>query len=250
VKKVGDFVYTTMKYIYGPVKSRRLGLSLGISLTPYKICTFDCVYCQLGKTQNLTREIKEYANIEGIINELKFWLQNNTQEAKNLNYITLSGSGEPTLNAKIGQLITEIKKITTMPVAVITNSSLLNETSVSQALSVADLIVPSLDAANKEIFEKIDRPHHDINIEDVIKGLINLRKEFRGKIWLEIMLVRGVNDDLRYIKKIKEIIDKINPDKIHLNSPVRATTEPNILPTDKNKLEQIREILGDKAQII
>jgi wyosine [tRNA(Phe)-imidazoG37] synthetase (radical SAM superfamily) len=239
-----------MKYIYGPVKSRRLGLSLGITLTPYKICTFDCVYCQLGKTASKTAEIKEYANIEEILSELKFWLQNNTQEAKNLNYITLSGSGEPTLNTKIGQLTTEIKKITAIPVAVITNASLLSSSLVRQALNAADLIVPSLDAVTKEIFDEIDRPCQDIRIEDVIVGLINLRKEFRGKIWLEVMLVRGINDDLRHIRKLKEIVDKINPDKIHLNSPVRTTAEPDILSVDKNKLEQIREILGDKAQVI
>ena len=239
-----------MKYIYGPVKSRRLGLSLGISLTPYKICSFNCVYCQLGQTKEVTRERKEYVPTEGILNELNSWLENNSQEAKNLNYITLSGSGEPTLNVKIGIIIAEIKKMTAIPVAIITNASLLNDELARQALLGANLIVPSLDAVTLRIFEKINRPQKDIKIEELINGLVNLKREFRGKIWLEVMLVRGINDDLRHIRKLKEIIDKINPDKIHLNSPVRTTAEPNILPVDTKKLVKIKDILGEKCEII
>ena len=239
-----------MKYIYGPLKSRRLGRSLGITLTPYKICSFNCVYCQLGKTINTTSERREYIPIQEIINELKLWLQNNSQEAKDLNYITLSGSGEPTLNIKIGQLIAEIKKISPVPVAVITNASLLNEALVRQALSCADLIIPSLDAAAPAIFTKVDRPKEGIKVEDIINGLIVLRKEFKGKIWLEVMLIKGINDDLAHARKLKDIIEKINPDKIQLNSPVRTTAEDNILAVDKKKLEKIKEILGDKCEII
>jgi len=239
-----------MEYIYGPVKSRRLGLSLGITLTPCKICSFDCVYCQLGKTKDKTVERKEYIPIQEIINELHLWLQNNSVPAKQLNYITLSGSGEPTLNIKIDQLITEIKKITAVAVAVITNASLLNVDSVRQALLGANLIVPSLDAVTREIFIKIDQPQEDIKIEEVIKGLMSLRKEFRGKIWLEVMLVKGVNDDLRHIKKLKQAVDTINPDKVQLNSPIRITAQDNVLPVERDKLEKIKEILGDKCEII
>lgn len=239
-----------MKYIYGPVKSRRLGLSLGVTLTPYKICTFDCVYCQLGKTIHKTSERKEYLKTEEIINELKLWFANNPTAARSLNYITFSGCGEPTLNIKIGEIIAEIKKITAIPIAVITNASLLNDIEVRKALATTDLILPSLDSVRPEVFTKIDRPSQDIKVEDIINGLINLKKELKGKIWLEVMLVKGINDDLRQIKKLKEIIDKINPDKIQLNSPVRTTTEPNILAVDKNKLQKIKEILGDKCEII
>lgn len=239
-----------MKYIYGPIKSRRLGLSLGITLTPHKVCSFNCVYCQLGKTINTTSERREYIPIQEIINELKLWLQNNILEAGDLNYITFSGSGEPTLNIKIDQLILDIKKITVVPVAVITNASLLNVALVRQALSYADLIIPSLDAVTPEIFTKVDRPKEGINVKDIINGLIGLRKEFKGKIWLEVMLVKGINDDLRHIKKLKEVIDKINPDKIQLNSPVRSTAEPNIFAVDKNKLAKIKDILGEKCEII
>jgi wyosine [tRNA(Phe)-imidazoG37] synthetase (radical SAM superfamily) len=239
-----------MKYIYGPVQSRRLGLSLGLSPIPYKTCSFDCVYCQLGKTKYFTIQPQEYLPIKDILDELKTWLQNNSQEAQKLNYITFSGAGEPTLNIKFQELVSEIKKIISVPIAVITNASLLNSLLVRQALLGVDLLIPSLDAATTDVFQKIDRPHPSIKIEDIIEGLLNLEKEFKGRIWLEVMLVKGINDDLRHIRKLKEVIDKINPDKIQLNSPVRTTAEPNILPVDKDKLEKIKEILGDKAEII
>lgn len=239
-----------MKYIYGPVKSRRLGLSLGINLTPYKTCTFDCVYCQLGKTTNKTVERKEYIKIEDILEEVKDWINNNPQDAKNLTCVTLSGSGEPALNIKIGELVSSLRSLSSLPLVVITNSSLLNYPAVRQELILSDLIIPSLDAATIEVLTRIDRPDPGIKIEDITEGLIALSKEFRGKIWLEIMLIKGFNDDLRHIRKLKSITDIVRPEKIQLNSPVRSTSEPDILPVEKNKLEKIKEILGDNCEII
>jgi len=239
-----------MIYIYGPVNSRRLGFSLGINLTPYKICNFDCIYCQLGQTKDKTGQRKEYIPIQEILSEFRGWITNNPSEAGKLNYITLSGSGEPVLHSGIGGLIQEIKKATLTPLAVLTNSALLSEPHVRGELLEADLIVPSLDAVSQEVFEKIDRPASGVKILNIIEGLIALRNEFKGKIWLEVMLVKGVNDDLRQIKKLKTVIDKISPDKIQLNSPVRATTEPGILPVPKSKLNKIKEIFGDKCEIL
>ncbi|MDD2679862.1 MAG: radical SAM protein [Candidatus Omnitrophica bacterium] len=238
-----------MKYLYGPVKSRRLGASLGISLTPYKTCDFDCIYCQLGRTNNLTVERKEYIKVSEIINELRTWLGDNREIAQGLEYITLSGSGEPTLNTGIGELITEIKRLTPLKVAVLTNTSLLVDSEVRRQLLEADLIVPSLDAVTQGLFIKIDRPHPGINIEEIIAGLVALRKEFRGKIWLEVMLLKGINDDIRHIRKLKDIIEKINPDKIQLNSPARTTAESGIYAVGRPKLKKIREILGQEAEI-
>lgn len=239
-----------MKYIYGPVKSRRLGFSLGISLTSHKICSFDCVYCQLGPTTNKTTQRKEYVNIDDIFSELKSWLEHNKEAAGNLNYITFSGAGEPTLNIKIGELLAKVKKITNIPLAVITNASLLDNALIRKELLVADLLVPSLDAVNSEAFNKIDRPQQGINIEGIIDGLVSLRREFRGKIWLEIMLVRDLNDDLEHIRKLKEVIARINPDKIQLNSPVRTTCEAGVLSVDQDRLVRIKEILGDKVEVV
>ena len=238
-----------MKYIYGPVQSRRLGLSLGVSLTPYKICNFDCVYCQLGRTKEKTNLKKEYVKPDDILNELKSWLAYNPDSAKQLNFITLSGMGEPTLNSRIAEIITEIRKISGLKIAVITNSSLLPDASVRQSIKEADLIVPSLDSVDEKIFRQIDRPGEAIHAEDVINGLINLRREFRGFIWLEVMLVKGLNDSLGHARKLKEAIERINPDKIQLNSPVRTSAEPGIEAVGKNKLEKIREILGNKCEI-
>lgn len=239
-----------MKYIYGPVKSRRLGLSLGVTLIPYKICSFNCIYCQLGGTTLLTSERKEYLKIEEASQELEAWFQQHVDAAKELHYVTLSGSGEPTLNIRIGEIIAQIKKVTNVPIAVITNSSLLSDREVRLALMRADLLVPSLDAVSVELFRKVNRPQEGLKIENIINGLLNLRNEFPGKIWLEVMLVRGINDDLRRIKRLKEVIDKIKPDKIQLNSPVRSTAEPDVFSVNKNKLGKIKEILGDKCEII
>jgi wyosine [tRNA(Phe)-imidazoG37] synthetase (radical SAM superfamily) len=239
-----------MKYVYGPVKSRRLGLSLGISIIGHKSCNFDCVYCQLGKTTNKTDEIKEYAKTEDVLAELKEFLCNRKEEISSLNYITLSGSGEPTLNIRIGELIPKIKEISSLPVAVITNSALLIDERVRQSLFNADLVIPSLDAAEQDVFNKINQPVGNLKIEDIIESLIKLRREFKGKIWLEVMLIRGINDKLGHIRKLKAVVEKINPDKIQLNSPVRLSSESNILPASKKKLAQFKEILGDKCEII
>lgn len=238
-----------MRYVYGPIKSRRLGLSLGLSLTPYKTCSLDCVYCQLGKTTDLTLKRKEYLPVKEIIDELRAWFMENKQGAAKLKFITLSGFGEPTLNSKIGLLIKSVKKIRKISVAVITNSVFLADRKVRNSLRLADLIVPSLDAVDEGIFEKIDRPVKGIKINKIIQGLIALRKEFKGKIWLEVMLVKGINDDLKHIRKLKEIILRINPDKIQLNLPVRSTAEPDIFAPDKKRLVQIKKILRPKAQV-
>ncbi|PIP19671.1 MAG: radical SAM protein [Candidatus Omnitrophica bacterium CG08_land_8_20_14_0_20_41_16] len=239
-----------MKYLYGPIKSRRLGTSLGINLTSYKTCSFNCVYCQLGKTNNLTVSRSEYIKIDEIFDELRVWFDNHKEDLAGLGYITISGSGEPTLNTKISDLINQIRKISSLKIAVITNSSLLADASLRREILGVDLIVPSLDAVTQELFVKVNRPHQAIKVDDIIKGLIALRREFRGKIWLEVMLVKSLNDDIRHIRKLKEAIDRINPDKIQINSPVRTPSEEGVFSVAKSKLKKIKDILGDKAEII
>ena len=239
-----------MRYIYGPVSSRRIGSSLGVSLTPHKTCPLDCVYCQLGPTTDRTDQRSSYVSAGDILNEVRAWLEANPDKIKSLSFITLSGSGEPTLNIDIAELIVKIKEMAQVPVAVITNSCLLVRPEVRKDLLQADLIIPSLDAASQEVFNKIDRPAPGIKVEDIIEALVSLRKEYRGRIWLEVMLVKGFNDDIRHIRKLQEAIERINPDKIQLNSPVRSTTEKGIVAVDDAKLKQIQELLGEKAQII
>lgn len=239
-----------MKYIYGPIKSRRLGLSLGLSLTLHKICTFDCVYCQWGSVGRTVSIRKEYAKPGEIIRELKSWLRNHPQEAEELKFVTLSGLGEPTINTGIGELIDRVKEVTQAKIAVITNSSFLGDPLVRQGILKVDLIVPSLDAVDGEIFKQIDRPHADVKLNEIIEGLVALRKKFRGKIWLEIMFIAGINDDFKHVEKLKKVIARINPDKIQLNSPVRTTAEKNVFSVEKLKLKKIKKILGAKAEIV
>jgi len=235
------------KYIFGPVPSRRLGRSLGVDLVPYKTCTFDCIYCDLGRTTHKTVSRQSYVPPEEIQGELELYL---SVLDKKPDYITLSGSGEPTLNNNIGQIIRGAKEITSIPVAVLTNSSLLSLEEVRNDLSEADLVVPSLDAITPTLFEYINRPHPSLRIEDIVSGLIQLRKQYRGQIWLEIVFCRGVNDGNEEVEKFKGAIEKIQPDRVHLNTPVRPPAENFVFPLTPDQLEEIRERLGDKAEII
>jgi wyosine [tRNA(Phe)-imidazoG37] synthetase (radical SAM superfamily) len=180
------------KYIFGPVPSRRLGRSLGVDLVPFKTCSFDCIYCDLGRTTQKTTSRQPFASPEKIVEELELTL---SVLDKKPDFITLSGSGEPTLNNDIGAIIRRAKEITSIPVAVLTNSSLLSLQEVRNDLSEADLVVPSLDAVTPALFEYVNRPHPSLRIEDIVQGLIQFRKQYRGQIWLEILFCRGANDD-------------------------------------------------------
>ncbi len=238
-----------MKYIYGPVKSRRLGNSLGISLIPYKTCSFDCVYCQLGKTTDKTLERKEYVKSDEITQEFKNFLSGFDFKKEAINFITFSGSGEPTLYKEIGNLIIQIKKMINIPVAVLTNSSLLFDAEVRKNLFNADLIVTTLNAATEDVFKKISQPDEKVKLDEIINGLIALRREYRGKIYLEIMLIKGVNDSLKEIGKIKEIIDKIKPDKIQLVLPSRPPSESWVVAPDIKTVKKIQEIFGERTEV-
>ena len=237
---------TSYMYIYGPVPSRRLGFSLGIDIIPFKACTFDCIYCQLGPTTQKTIERKKYFSSKEILSAIKKKLDS----GRRIDYITFSGSGEPSLNSDIGKLIREIKKITSIPVAVLTNGSLLYRKSVRKDLSAADLVVPSLDAATQKAFVKTNRPHSSLKLDEIIEGLEKFRQEFKGSIWLEIMLVKGVNDSPPHLRKLKEAIANIKPEKIHLNTVVRPPTEKFARPLSQKELEKIKKFLGKNAEII
>ncbi len=236
-----------MSQIFGPVPSRRLGFSLGIDVIPFKTCSLDCIYCQLGRTTHKTVERKEYVSSNQILKELREFLK----EKKKIDYITFSGSGEPTLNSNIGKMITQIKKITSIPVAVLTNGTLLYHPQVREDLLEADLVIPSLDAVSEKVFEEVNRPHTSLKIDEVISGMINFSKEFKGKIWLEIMLVKGVNDSLKEIEKKAQIIKEMKSNKIQLNTVIRPPAESSAQALDIKDLERIREIFGkDKCEII
>jgi len=235
------------QYLYGPVPSRRLGRSLGIDLVPRKICTYDCIYCQIGSTPEKTLVRREYVPVQQILDELERFLE---EEASSIDYLSLSGSGEPTLHSQIGLIIERVKTLTSIPVAVITNGSLLYREEVRQDLLHADIVLPSLDAVSPEVFLKINRPHPDFSIEKVIEGIVAFRKIYKGMIWLEILFCKGINDSQGELLMMKDIIDRIKPDKIHLNTVVRPPSVRWAAPLDQKQMEEIRAFFGEKALII
>ncbi len=237
-----------MKHLFGPVKSRRLGNSLGIDLLPYKTCSMNCIYCECGTTNNLTNKRELFTPVEGIMEELDHFFQSNPHP----DFITYSGSGEPLLYSRIGELSNKIKeKYPNIKLALLTNSILLNDKKVREELSVLDVILPSLDAVLPTSFKKINLPVHEIKIEDVINGLIELRQSFNKEIWLEIFIVPGINDSPKELDKFKKIIPLINPNLIQLNSLDRKGTQENLTKAPHSKLESIKELWGfDNIEII
>jgi wyosine [tRNA(Phe)-imidazoG37] synthetase (radical SAM superfamily) len=235
------------RHLYGPVPSRRLGRSLGIDLVPHKICTYDCIYCQIGKTTEKTLVRKEYVPVKEILEEVGSFLQ---EETSSNDVLSLTGSGEPTLHSQIRSVIEGIKAFTSIPVAVITNGSLLYEEEVRQDLLRADLVLPSLDAVSSEVFTKINRPGKGFSVEKVVEGLVEFRKVYKGQIWLEILFCKGVNDGKEELLKMKKALDRIRPDRIHLNTVVRPPFEKWAVPLDQKEMEEIRGFFGEKAEII
>lgn len=235
-----------MEHIFGPVLSRRLGFSLGVDLVPFKTCSLDCFYCQLGRTTHKTIERRAYIALDRIISELKEALAQNQK----IDYITLSGSGEPTLNLNSGKIITTIKEITDVPVAVLTNGTLLHLESVRNELMAADLVVPSLDTVSQGLFNKINRPHPQLKLSQMISGLKSFSQVFTGQLWLEIMLVKGLNDLPEEVRKIKRIVSSIKYDKIQLNTTVRPAADTIIEPLTNEELTKLKELLGERCEII
>jgi wyosine [tRNA(Phe)-imidazoG37] synthetase (radical SAM superfamily) len=231
------------EHIFGPVPSRRLGRSLGIDLIPSKTCTYDCLYCQVGRTTLKTTTRKSWINIDEIITELKNKLLTKPD------YITLSGSGEPTLCSDCGRLIEEIKRITDIPIAVITNGSLLFDPEVRKELLVADVVMPSLNGGDEETFKKINRPCSEITFDKMLQGLIDFRREFKGKYWLEVFLVAGLNDSDEQIEKLAACIEKIQPDKVQLNTVTRPPAE-GVQAVSRERLQQIAKKIYKNAEVI
>jgi wyosine [tRNA(Phe)-imidazoG37] synthetase (radical SAM superfamily) len=235
------------RYLYGPVPSRRLGRSLGIDLVPHKICTYDCIYCQIGNTTEKTLVRKEYVPVNEILEEVRCFLKD---ETSSIDHLSLSGSGEPTLHSQIRSVIEGMKAITSIPVAVITNGSLLYEEEVRQDLLRADIVLPSLDAVSSAVFMRINRPRPGFSIERVIEGLIEFRKVYKGQIWLEILFCKDINDRKEELLRMKKTVDRIRPDRIHLNTVVRPPSEKWAVPLNQREMEEIKTFFGEKASII
>ncbi len=224
------------KYLFGPVPSRRLGMSLGVDLVPKKVCSLDCVYCEVGKTTKLTLDKKEYIKFDKVKDELAHYFDNNPDP----DYITFSGSGEPTLNNRIGDVLQFIKtNKPEIPIAVLTNGTMLFDQEVRNAIKEADVILPSLDAATETGFQKINRPPKGLTIDKYIQGLIDFRNEFSGKMWLEIFILPNYNDNENELKELKKAILKIKPDSVQLNTLDRPGTVPNLRGATKEELQHV-----------
>jgi len=232
------------EYIFGPVPSRRLGRSLGVDLIPFKICSYDCIYCQLGRTTSKTIQRKEWVPIDIVMEQLKEKLDSKPD------YITLSGSGEPTLFSRIEDIISRIKDLTDIPVAVLTNGSLLWLPEVRDALKSADLVVPSLDASSDISFQYVNRPHIDIAFDRMLQGLIDFRSEYEGQYWLEVFLLGGVTSTEQEIQKLAQCIGRISPDRVQVNTVTRPPAESFALPVSMDHLEILSAQLAEKAEII
>ena len=237
-----------MKYVFGPVPSRRLGKSLGIDTIPLKTCNWNCVYCQLGRTKPVVNERKDYYPPEEILDEVHQALE--THKPGEIDWVTFVGSGEPTLHAGIGWLIRQVKGMTDLPVAVITNGALLYLPEVRQDLLPADAVLPSLDAGTAKLYRQINRPHPEITLERLLEGLTAFRRVYEGKLWIEVMLVRGLNDTEEALRAIASTLQKIGPDEVHINLPTRPPVETWVKPPDEEGLMRASAILGDIAKVV
>ena len=235
------------RFVYGPVPSRRLGRSLGIDPLPFKTCNYNCIYCQLGHTRTMTNERSEFFPLNEIMDEVKRAI---TLKSQNIDFITIVGSGEPLLYSRLGELIRSIRDITDKPLALITNGSLLYRDDVRDEVLDVDVIIPSLDAANQELFKRINRPHKDLRIDRIIEGMAEFKRRFKGQMWIEVMLLDGLNDTERALFELRDAIELIRPQKVQINLPIRPPAEEWVKPASSEGVMRAKAILGRAVELI
>jgi wyosine [tRNA(Phe)-imidazoG37] synthetase (radical SAM superfamily) len=234
------------RHVFGPVPSRRLGFSLGVDPLMPKICTMDCVYCELGPTTDCTVRRASYVPVDDILDELRAALA----EPQRLDFVTLSGSGEPTLHAEIDRLIAGIRELARVPVAVLTNGSLLGDPAVRAAVAGADVVAPSLDAVSQEAFARVNRPHPSLDAAAIVDGLVEFASAYTGRIWVETLFVAGMNDGDEEVGRIREALGRIRHERVQVNTILRPPSETRARPVDPERLAVIAEMLGPLAEII
>jgi wyosine [tRNA(Phe)-imidazoG37] synthetase (radical SAM superfamily) len=234
------------RYIYGPVPSRRLGYSLGVDLVPFKTCTYDCIYCQLGRTTCKTTERREYIPVAGILEDLKRKLIAGPAP----DYVSLAGSGEPILHSEIGNLLRQIKRLTSIPVAVLTNGSLLWMREIQDALMEADLVLPSLDAGDERAFQRVNRPHPTIGFERMVNGIADFRERFRKPVWLEVFLLAGITGLAGEVEKIASAAKRICPDRVQLNTVARPPAEESAHSVPARQMAAFAGLFDGKTEVI
>ena len=234
------------QYLFGPVPSRRLGRSLGVDLTPFKTCSLDCVFCQLGRTTNKTITRDRYVSVEDVTTELETWLN----EDGTADYITLSGSGEPTLNTGFGDVIEFIRARSSIPAVLLSNGTLFWMPEVRDAARHADVVKLSLSAWDQFSFEHVNRPHANLDLKRIVSGQRAFRELFDGKLWLEVFLIWGMNSTKSDVEKIAELVEVIEPDEVHLNTAVRPPAEDFIEPLRPETMEELTGLFRPPAKVI
>lgn len=224
------------RHIFGPVPSRRLGMSLGVDLVPHKVCSLDCVYCECGATKKLTLDRKEYILYRKVTAELEEFFKNNPDP----DYITFSGSGEPTLNSRFGDVLDFVKNLKpNIPVAVLTNGTLLWMPEVRKEMLKADLVLPSFEAMVVDDFVKVNKPATGLDLDKYLQGIIDFRHEFKGEMWLEILIIPNYNDSEENIAKLKDAIVKIKAEKVQLNTLDRPGSVADLRAATNAELRHI-----------
>ncbi len=237
-----------MDHIFGPVNSRRLGRSLGIDLFSEKICNLNCIYCEVGATTQLTCERKEYVPTAHIIAEIDDYFSDSAR-LEEIDFVTVTASGEPTLHLGMGKVLKHLQEITGKPIAVLTNGTTLSDPQVRKELSLADIVVPSLDSARKESFRKLDRMANCLDLDEIIEGLVQFSHEYKGKLWLEILFADGINDTEEDVTALQAVIARMDVDRIQVNTVARPPLESFARPVSERRLQEIvasfRERNGD-----
>lgn len=234
------------KYLFGPVPSRRFGLSLGVDLVPRKTCALNCVFCEVGPTTCLTIARKEYVPSLEVERELKEWRAGGGKA----DVVSVTGSGEPTLHSGFGDILAFIKKEIGIKSVLLTNSALFHQPDVRRSAALADIVKLTFSAWNEDSFGKITRPHPDVRFASLLKGLRLFRREYSGIIWLEVFVVPGMNSELEQIESIARLARSIHPDRIQLNTAVRPTAEIGISAAPESFLNEIRGLFEPKAEVI
>lgn len=234
------------QYLFGPVPSRRLGRSLGIDLTPYKTCSLDCVFCQLGRTSVKTVKRREYVDTEGVLSELKDWLETDGQA----DYITLSGSGEPTLHSRFGEVLKFIRKNSTIPTVLLTNGTMLYLPEVRESAAHANVVKVSLSAWDQAPYEWVNRPHPQLPFDQQIEGQKTFRAQFKGQLWMEVFLIQGMNSISKDVRKIAALAKEIAPDRIQLNTAIRPPAEDFVMPLSEEQMSTLTHLFQPKGEII
>jgi wyosine [tRNA(Phe)-imidazoG37] synthetase (radical SAM superfamily) len=234
------------KYLFGPVPSRRFGRSLGVDVTPYKTCSLDCVFCQLGRTTNKTMERRDYVDMEEVLDELTEWLETDGEA----DYITLSGSGEPTLHERFGEVLALVREKSSIPSLLLTNGTLLHLPEVREAAALASIVKVSLSAWDQASFGWVNRPHADLRFETLVSGQKAFREAYGGQLWMEVFLVSGMNAMPGDVSRIAALAEEIKPDRIQLNTAVRPAAEDFAVPVSRERMEELTTLFHPQAEII